>query len=120
MSIVSCFSYIHRSPSPIACIKDRHADSRVETGNATHATQQLSFEHYTNYPALCIAGKYHCWLQMDIQSLVMAWLIPIVILVILTFTVIEASSASEYRTLPGMNKEQLLSARIMQKSNLVR
>ena len=57
---------------------------------------------------------------MDIQSLVMAWLIPIVILVILTFTVIEASSASEYRTLPGMNKEQLLSARIMQKSNLVR
>ena len=43
------------------------------------------------------AGKYHCWLQMDIQSLVMAWLIPIVILVILTFTVIEASSASEYR-----------------------
>ena len=49
----------------------------------------------------------------------MAWLIPIVILVILTFTVIEASSASEYRTLPGMNKEQLLSARIMQKSNLV-
>ena len=45
----------------------------------------------------CTAGKYHCWLQMDIQSLVMAWLIPIVILVILTFTVIEASSASEYR-----------------------
>jgi hypothetical protein len=56
---------------------------------------------------------------MDHSALVMAQIIPMVILVILIFTMIEAAGASEYRTLPGMDKQQLLSARIMQRSNLV-
>ncbi len=56
---------------------------------------------------------------MDNQSLVMAQVIPIVVLVIMIFTMIEAAGASEYRTLPGMDKQQLMSARIMQRSNLV-
>jgi cytochrome bd-type quinol oxidase subunit 1 len=41
-------------------------------------------------------GKYHCWLQMD-KDLMMAQIIPMVVLVILIFTMIEAAGAAEYR-----------------------
>jgi hypothetical protein len=38
-------------------------------------------------------------------------LVPIAILVSLTFTLIEAAGAAEYRRLPGMDPQQLLSAK---------
>jgi len=63
-------------------------------------------------------GKYHCWLQMD-KDLMMAQIIPIVVLVILIFTMIEAAGAAEYRRLPGMDQSQLISAKIMQRTNLI-
>ena len=69
--------------------------------------------HYDEY-----GGKYHCWLQMD-TGLTMAQFVPIIILVILIFTMIEAAGAAEYRRLPGMDQEQLLSSKIMQRTNLI-
>ncbi len=50
----------------------------------------------------------------------MGQVIPMVILAILIVTVIEAAGSGEqYRTLPGMDQNQLLSAKIMQRSNLL-
>jgi len=70
--------------------------------------------HYDDY-----GGKYHCWLQVD-KPLMFGQLMPITILVILTVTVIEAAgSGDDYRSLPGMDQNQLLSAKIMQRSNLL-
>ena len=69
--------------------------------------------HFNDY-----GGEYHCWLRMD-TDLLMAQIIPIVILVILTFTMIEAAGAAEYRRLPGMDQSQLVSAQIMQRTNLI-
>ncbi|TRY76932.1 hypothetical protein TCAL_10625 [Tigriopus californicus] len=63
-------------------------------------------------------GEYHCWLRMN-TGLMMTQIIPIVILVILTFTMIEAAGAAEYRRLPGMDQQQLVSAKIMQRTNLI-
>ena len=63
-------------------------------------------------------GEYHCWLQMN-KPLIYAQLVPIVILVILTFTLIEAAGNANFRRLPGMDQEQLVSAKIMQRTNLI-
>merc|ERR1712062_321757 len=63
-------------------------------------------------------GKYHCWLQVN-KPIVFYMLLVIVLLVILTFTAIEAEGAANYRRIPGMDQQELLSARIMQKTNLI-
>ena len=68
--------------------------------------------HFNDY-----GGEYHCWIKMN-SGLLMAQIIPIIILVILTFTMIEAAGAAEYRRLPGMDQQQLVSAKIMQRTNL--
>ena len=67
----------------------------------------------TNYP-----GEYHCWLQMD-TTLMIGQYVPIVLLVVLTLTLIEAAGAAEYRKLPGIDQRQQTSAKIMQRSNLI-
>ena len=70
--------------------------------------------HYDDY-----GGKYHCWLQVD-KPIMFGQMIPMVILVILIVTVIEAAGqGSDYRTLPGLDQNQLLSAKIMQRTNLL-
>ena len=68
---------------------------------------------YENY-----GGDYHCWLKVN-TPLMFAQMIPTVTLVILTFTVIEAAGAADYRKLPGMDQDQYHSAKIMQRSNLL-
>ncbi|CAL4061987.1 unnamed protein product, partial [Meganyctiphanes norvegica] len=72
----------------------------------------MCFE-YDNY-----GGKYHCWLQMD-TPLVYGQFIPVIVLVIITFTLIEAAGAAEYKPLKGMDQKQLLSAKISQRTNLI-
>ena len=67
----------------------------------------------TNFP-----GEYHCWLQMD-TTLMIGQYVPIVLLVVLTLTLIEAAGAAEYRKLPGIDQRQQTSAKIMQRSNLI-
>ena len=62
-------------------------------------------------------GDYHCWLQVN-TPLMFGEIIPIVIIVILTFTVLEAAGAADYRKLPGLDQDQYVSAKIMQRSNL--
>merc|ERR1719219_228658 len=63
-------------------------------------------------------GVYHCWLQMDTPLLFMQF-IPILICVVLTLTLIEAAGAAEYRKLPGIDQRQQMSAKIMQRTNLI-
>lgn len=70
----------------------------------------LEFKNY--------GGAYHCWLGMD-TTLMLGQFIPIVVLVVLTLTLIEAAGAAEYRKLPGIDQRQHMSAKIMQKSNLI-
>ena len=41
-------------------------------------------------------------------------LVPIAIMASLTFTLIEAAGAADYRRLPGMDQQQLLSAKWVQ------
>lgn len=69
--------------------------------------------HYYDY-----GGEYHCWLQWN-TDLAFAQLVPIAVLVVLTFTLIEAAGSADYRRLPGMDLQQLLSAKIMQRTNLI-
>jgi len=68
---------------------------------------------YKNY-----GGEYHCWLAMD-TTLMVGQFVPIVIMVVLTLTLIEAAGAAEYRKLPGIDQRQQTSAKIMQRSNLI-
>ena len=68
---------------------------------------------YENY-----GGDYHCWLQVN-TPLVAGQVVPTVVIVILTFTVLEAAGAADYRKLPGLDQDQYYSAKIMQRSNLV-
>ncbi|XP_023330599.1 adhesion G-protein coupled receptor D1 isoform X2 [Eurytemora carolleeae] len=68
---------------------------------------------YKNY-----GGEYHCWLQMD-TPLMIAQYVPIITLVVLTLTLIEAAGAADYRKLPGIDQKQQTSAKIMQRSNLI-
>ena len=60
-----------------------------------------------------ILGEYHCWLAMD-TTLMIGQYVPIVIMVVLTLTLIEAAGAAEYRKLPGIDQRQQTSAKIMQ------
>lgn len=41
------------------------------------------------------------------------------VLVVLIFTMIEAAGAADYRLIPGLDKQQLISAKIMQRTNLI-
>jgi len=71
----------------------------------------MCFE-YDNY-----GGSYHCWLQMD-KPLCVGQFIPVIAIMIITFTLIEAAGAAEYIPLKDVDKAQRLSARISQRSNL--
>ncbi|XP_037090660.1 adhesion G-protein coupled receptor D1-like [Pollicipes pollicipes] len=71
----------------------------------------MCFE-YENY-----GGVYHCWLQLD-KPLCTGQYIPIIAIMIITFTLIEAAGAAEYAPLKDVDKSQRLSARISQRSNL--
>lgn len=72
----------------------------------------MCFE-YPNY-----GGEYHCWLRMD-TPLVYGQFIPILTIIIITFTLIEAAGAANYKPLKGVDKSQLLSAKISQRTNLI-
>lgn len=72
----------------------------------------MCFE-YENY-----GGEYHCWLQMN-KPLCTGQYIPIIAVMIITFTLIEAAGAAEYSPLKDVDKSQRLSARISQRSNLI-
>ncbi|KAK4300095.1 hypothetical protein Pmani_027686 [Petrolisthes manimaculis] len=63
-------------------------------------------------------GEYHCWLQMN-TPLLYGQLIPIIGLVILTFTLIEAAGAADYKQLKGGDKNQQRSAKFSQRTNLL-
>ncbi|XP_068212021.1 adhesion G-protein coupled receptor D1-like [Palaemon carinicauda] len=74
---------------------------------------------------ICIAfqldnygGDYHCWLRMD-TPLVYGQFMPIIILIVLTFALIEAAGAVNYKPLKGIDKAQLKSAKISQRTNLI-
>ena len=69
--------------------------------------------HWNDY-----GGEYHCWLRMD-TGLMMAQFIPLVVLVILILTMIEAAGSADYLRLPGMDQAQLTSAKISQRTNLI-
>ena len=79
--------------------------------------------NYQNY-----GGEYHCWLQVD-SDLFTVQLVPIVILVILIFTMIEAAGNANYLDLPMLkgqtkaaklqDQKSLTSAKIMQRTNVV-
>merc|ERR1719400_1766531 len=45
--------------------------------------------------------------------------VPILLMNVLTLTLIEAAGAAEYRKLPGIDQRQQMSAKIMQRSNLI-
>ena len=47
-------------------------------------------------------------------TLMIGQFVPIVIMVVLTLTLIEAAGAAEYRKLPGIDQRQQTSAKIMQ------
>ena len=63
-------------------------------------------------------GSYHCWLQVN-KPLVYGQVIVITVIVIFTFTIIEAAGAENYRRIPGLDQGQWLSAKIMQRTNLI-
>lgn len=72
----------------------------------------LNFRHY--------GGSYHCWLQVD-TPLVVCQVVPMLVLVGLTFAIIEAAgAASSYPCLPGTKgDDKLTSVRVMQRANLI-
>ena len=47
-------------------------------------------------------------------TLMIGQYVPIVLMVVLTLTLIEAAGAAEYRKLPGIDQRQQTSAKIMQ------
>ncbi|KAK3861111.1 hypothetical protein Pcinc_032891 [Petrolisthes cinctipes] len=63
-------------------------------------------------------APYHCWLQMN-TPLLYGQLIPIIGLVILTFTLIEAAGAADYKQLKDLDNIQLGSAKFSQRTNLI-
>lgn len=70
----------------------------------------MCFE-YRHYGA-----AYHCWLQMD-TNLMYGQYIPIIILVVLTFAIIEsAGSSDKYTQLNDVDKRQRRTAKIMQRT----
>jgi len=73
----------------------------------------MCFE-YDNY-----GGTYHCWLQID-KGLMYGQYVPIITLVVSTFTLIEAAGASDdYPTLKGTNKIDKTTAQISQRTLLI-
>ncbi|TRY77046.1 hypothetical protein TCAL_03852 [Tigriopus californicus] len=70
----------------------------------------MCFE-YRHYGA-----SYHCWLQMD-TNLMYGQYIPIIILVVLTFAIVEsAGSSDKYTQLDDVDKRQRKTAKIMQRT----
>jgi len=64
-------------------------------------------------------GLYHCWLQMD-KGLMYGQYVPIITLVVCTFTLIEAAGASDdYPTLKGTNPVDKMTAQIIQRTLLI-
>jgi len=64
-------------------------------------------------------GTYHCWLQMD-KGLMYGQYVPIITLVVSTFTLIEAAGASDdYPALKGTNKIDKTTAQISQRTLLI-
>ena len=58
--------------------------------------------------ALCYpdyGSTYQCWLDMEKTGLVVAQLTPMIILVILIFTMIEAAGNADYKTLEVNNSK---------------
>ncbi|QQP49870.1 Uncharacterized protein FKW44_010680, partial [Caligus rogercresseyi] len=76
----------------------------------TLITIGLQFENY--------GGEYHCWLRMD-THLAYAQIGPIAILMVMTFTLIEAAGVADYGSLKDADMSQLLSAKISQRTNLI-
>ncbi|XP_068212022.1 adhesion G-protein coupled receptor D1-like [Palaemon carinicauda] len=72
----------------------------------------MCFE-YNNYGSV-----YHCWLQMD-TPLVYGQFIPVIAIMIITFTLIEAAGAANYKVLKDIDESQLVSAKISQRTNLI-
>jgi len=73
----------------------------------------MCFE-YDNY-----GGTYHCWLQMD-KGLMYGQYVPIITLVVSTFTLIEAAGASDdYPSLKGTSKVDKTTAQICQRTLLI-
>jgi len=73
----------------------------------------MCFE-YENY-----GGTYHCWLQMD-KGLMYGQYMPIIMLVVATFTLIEAAGAAdEYPALKGSSKVEKTTAAICQRTLLI-
>ncbi|XP_053628486.2 putative adhesion G protein-coupled receptor E4P [Cherax quadricarinatus] len=68
---------------------------------------------FSNY-----GGVYECWLMLD-TPLMYGEMVPIVTLVVMTFTLTEAAGSAEYMPLKGMDKGQLVSAKFSQRTNLV-
>ncbi|CAB4069969.1 DENND5 [Lepeophtheirus salmonis] len=76
----------------------------------TLITISLEFDNY--------GGEYHCWLRMD-TKLLFAQIAPIVVLMVITFTMIEAAGVADYGILKGSDYSQITSARISQRANLI-
>jgi len=73
----------------------------------------MCFE-YDNY-----GGVYHCWLNMD-TGLMYGQYIPIIVLVVTTFTIIEAAGAAdEYPALPETDEVDKVTAQISQRTLLL-
>lgn len=73
----------------------------------------MCFE-YDNY-----GGTYHCWLQMD-KGLMYGQYVPIILLVVATFTLIEAAGAAdEYPALKGTSRVEKTTAAICQRTLLI-
>ncbi|KAF2363264.1 GPCR family 2 secretin-like [Trinorchestia longiramus] len=72
----------------------------------------MCFE-YDNYGA-----EYHCWLQMD-KGVNWAQQVPIFALMIIMLSLTEAAGLAEYKTLEGMDSDQLTSAKFSQRTNLI-
>jgi len=73
----------------------------------------MCFE-YDNY-----GSSYHCWLEMD-SGLMYGQYVPIVCLVVTTFTLIEAAGASDdYPTLEGTDEMDKTTAQISQRTLLI-
>lgn len=68
--------------------------------------------HFDDY-----GGDYQCWLRMD-TMLLYAQYIPVVSLVVLTFTLTEAAGVADYKPLDNVDHTQLFSAKISQRCNL--
>ncbi|XP_064091063.1 adhesion G-protein coupled receptor D1-like [Macrobrachium nipponense] len=72
----------------------------------------MCFE-FNNY-----GGKYHCWLQMD-TPLVYGQYVPVIVIMVITLTLIEAAGAADFKQMKDIDEAQLLSAKFSQRTNLI-